>query len=214
MSTLASVVGPPRVDRRVRKTRRALGEALLELCGVKPYESVTVQDVIDRADVSRSTFYAHFVDKDSLLVDAFRDLRAQSRERAPSRADGVLFGWSLEIFRWAIGLVDDFDCGTDAVRSVMTNPACTLAMDEFEREIEDLTRADLARLAERDEVRIPPVVVTFAVGALIRILMWWLDTSDRPSPEEIDRQFRLLVLPGTAAALGVDPPADGGPAAG
>jgi AcrR family transcriptional regulator len=54
----------PRPDRRVSKTRKALKEALTDLILEKGYEAVTVQDVIDRADVGRSTFYAHFIDKD------------------------------------------------------------------------------------------------------------------------------------------------------
>ena len=58
----------PRPDRRVGKTRKALKEALTDLILEKGYEGVTVQDVIDRADVGRSTFYAHFVDKDGLLM--------------------------------------------------------------------------------------------------------------------------------------------------
>ena len=63
-----------RPDRRVGKTRKALKEALTDLILEKGYESVTVQDVIDRADVGRSTFYAHFVDKDDLLMAILADL--------------------------------------------------------------------------------------------------------------------------------------------
>lgn len=211
MSTLASVLGPPRVDRRVRKTRRALGEALLELCTLKRYESITVQDVIDRADVSRSTFYAHYVDKDNLLVDAFRDLRLRSRRGAPSSPSDEAFGWSLGLYRWAVGLVDEFDCGPEALCSVMANPACALALEEFEREIEALAMADLARLSGRSRDRVPPVVVSFVVGAFMRLFTSWLDTPDRSSPEEIDQQFRVLVLPGAAAALEVEPSVLRGP---
>ena len=63
-----------RPDRRVGKTRKALKEALTDLILEKGYEAVTVQDVIDRADVGRSTFYAHFVDKDDLLMAILADL--------------------------------------------------------------------------------------------------------------------------------------------
>ena len=67
-------VGEARPDRRVARSRRALKEALTDLILERGYESVTVQDVIDRADVGRSTFYAHFLDKDDLLMAILADL--------------------------------------------------------------------------------------------------------------------------------------------
>ncbi|WP_067900674.1 TetR/AcrR family transcriptional regulator [Nocardia vaccinii] len=56
------------MDRRIRRTRELLHRALIELMLERGYARVTVQDIIDRADVGRSTFYAHFRDKDDLLV--------------------------------------------------------------------------------------------------------------------------------------------------
>ena len=55
-------------DARVRRTRDALGDAIVALMHEKPFESITVQDVLDRAHVGRSTFYSHYSDKDDLLM--------------------------------------------------------------------------------------------------------------------------------------------------
>lgn len=63
-----------RVDRRVQKTKRHLSQALIALIVEKGYERVTVQDILDKADVGRSTFYAHYESKDVLLVDGPRNL--------------------------------------------------------------------------------------------------------------------------------------------
>src|SRR6185295_12848109 len=57
-----------KTDARVRRTRDALGGALVELMHEKPFDTITVQDVLDRAHVGRSTFYSHFSDKDDLLM--------------------------------------------------------------------------------------------------------------------------------------------------
>jgi len=63
-------------DRRVRRTRRLLSDALVALVLERGYDRVTVADVLARADVGRSTFYGHFRDKDDLLMACFDDLRA------------------------------------------------------------------------------------------------------------------------------------------
>ena len=55
-------------DRRIARTHRLLQEALISLMGERGYDILTVQDIIDRADVGRSTFYAHFKDKEDLLM--------------------------------------------------------------------------------------------------------------------------------------------------
>lgn len=54
-------------DRRVRKTKQNLFDALTSLMAEKRYPMITIQEIIDRADVGRSTFYAHFETKDDLL---------------------------------------------------------------------------------------------------------------------------------------------------
>src|SRR5512135_3076549 len=61
-----------KLDRRERRTRQLLSEALIALMQEKRYEAITVQDIIDRADVGRSTFYAHYRDKDDLFATAFQ----------------------------------------------------------------------------------------------------------------------------------------------
>src|SRR5947209_14529730 len=76
-------------DKRVRRTHERLGSALIELIQEKPIDEVTVQEVLDRASVGRSTFYLHFRDKDDLLFSQLEGLlemmsTALSRRREES----------------------------------------------------------------------------------------------------------------------------------
>src|SRR5262245_47432298 len=62
-------------DRRVQRTRRLLHDALMSCILEKKYELISVQDILDRADIGRSTFYTHFQDKDDLLLSGFENLK-------------------------------------------------------------------------------------------------------------------------------------------
>jgi AcrR family transcriptional regulator len=66
---IARVNGPITDDRRIQKTKKYLAEALAQLIAEKGYEEVTIQDIIDKANVGRSTFYAHYESKEQLLLN-------------------------------------------------------------------------------------------------------------------------------------------------
>src|SRR5678815_5317767 len=79
-------------DARVRRTRDALGDALVALMQEKPFETITVQDVLDRAKVGRSTFYSHYSDKDDLLMsdaEEFFELVSMLLSRRGDKSDRV-----------------------------------------------------------------------------------------------------------------------------
>src|SRR3954463_709578 len=61
-------------DRRSNRTRELLSGALVELMLEKHYDTITVQDILDRADIGRSTFYAHYTDKEDLLISEIASL--------------------------------------------------------------------------------------------------------------------------------------------
>src|SRR3990170_2749326 len=79
-------------DRRVQKTRKLLQDSLIALVSEKGYESVTIQEILDRANVGRSTFYAHFQDKDQLLhsiLDRLDELFEQHKKRVLDAAKEI-----------------------------------------------------------------------------------------------------------------------------
>src|SRR5215210_3732427 len=90
-------------DRRVRRTRRALHDALLTLMIEKSYDAITIQDIIDRADVGRSTFYSHFTDKRDLLDSGFEDLNQLLAQPPPSAVRGRegMLRFTLTLFQHA-----------------------------------------------------------------------------------------------------------------
>src|SRR5437763_7788331 len=88
-----------RDDRRSRRTRRMLGEALVALLLEKRYDTITVQEIIDRANVGRSTFYAHYLDKDDLLLQELTGLVATMSMHTERREGRSRVIPSLELLR-------------------------------------------------------------------------------------------------------------------
>jgi AcrR family transcriptional regulator len=189
-----------RPDRRVGRTRKALKEALTDLILERGYEGVTVQDVIDRADVGRSTFYAHFVDKDDLLMAILADLEMPGLDTSTWQPDDAAFGWTLALFR-------HFGSGKRLFKAVASSQSGALARRETTRRLEILAQAELSRLraARRLDAFQLDTVVRFLVGTFVGFMDWWMREENEHLPaEQVDHAFRSLVLPGVANVLKLD----------
>jgi AcrR family transcriptional regulator len=199
----ATETGPSRehgrLDRRVGKTRRALKEGLTDLILEKGYEAVTVQDIIDRADVGRSTFYAHFTDKEDLLMAILSDLQVPGPEISSRKADDPAFGWTLELFI-------HFGSARRLFKALASSQSGPPGQREMTSWLEELAEAELARL--RAPRQLDPVqretVVRFLVGTFMGFMVWWMrDGNENLPAETVDHAFRSLVMPGVANVLGL-----------
>lgn len=183
-----------RPDRRVARTQRALHAALIAEILAKGYDAVTVQDIIDRADVGRSTFYAHFDDKQALLVSGISELRAFL---ATHRHDERPLAFSLAMFEHVEG-------HRDLGRATFGRKSGAVVQEQMRRMFQALVRDDLTELAGRRTHTLAPVeaLVEFVVGAFLALLAWWLDHRSKLTAAQIDEVFRALVMPGVEAGLG------------
>ena len=84
-------------DRRARRSQQALLDALVQLMIEKGFEQTTIADIAERANVGRSTFYAHFADKEALLRQSLQGLRAYLTEAGASRPDLILLDMMMPI---------------------------------------------------------------------------------------------------------------------
>ncbi len=193
---------PAREDRRVRRTRVLLQEALLDLMIEKGYEAVTVQDIIDRANVGRSTFYAHYADKRQLFLSRLRELEVflSEQQRAAAAGSDVLteriFGYSLAMFEHA---ADHQRVWT----SIVGKQGGAIVLNELRRILQKVVSDEIATLLPRGARPLVPaaVVSQYTVSSLLGLLTWWLDEGMPCSAEEMDRMFRTLTAPGIIAAL-------------
>jgi AcrR family transcriptional regulator len=176
------------MDRRIARTRRALHDALMSLVLRKGYEAITIQDILDEADVGRSTFYSHYAGKDELLRDGFRALRTElgAAQDRKSSGSGPL-GFSLALFEHASHYRRTY-------RALVGSKGSTIVLHEIRRVLTDLVRRESSA---RSEGRLPADLrVRFAVGALLTVLTWWLEKSPGLAPKEVDAMFHELVTGG------------------
>jgi AcrR family transcriptional regulator len=179
-------------DQRVRRTRERLGSALIALIQEKPINNVTVQDVLDRALVGRSTFYLHYRDKDDLLLSqlemfletmstALSIRKEESRRVVPVTELFAHIGNQNKLYRTLSDsghLKDFFD----------------LAQGYFARGIEQrLTESRrLANLPQREL----GARASALAGSLLSLLRWWLDRGEKESPHAMDELFHRMVWNG------------------
>jgi AcrR family transcriptional regulator len=189
-----------KVDRRVRRTRELLRGALISMILEKGYERVTVQDIIDRADVGRSTFYAHFRDKEDLLVFGLEELRGafQPDQQPPdgSDANSPAASPTLAVF-------EHFAAHREVWRAMAGKRGAEMFIRYLHRFLTELLRTQLAARAPKQETLVPmDAVVEFAVDALVGLgVHWWLENDLPYSPEEMDQLYRRLTEPGIRAGL-------------
>lgn len=186
----------PKVDRRARRTRDALGDALVELMQERPFKSITVQDVLDRADVGRSTFYTHYRDKDDLFlsdVEDFWEMMSSMLERRGEDSNRVapvreLFSHIAEVkvFRDAL------------VASGKAHDVMELGQGQFARAIEQR----LMKLSKTKSTAAGQFAATAhaLAGALFSSLNWWIDSGMPVSAAEMDDAFHRLVWSGVNAS--------------
>ncbi|WP_214317848.1 TetR/AcrR family transcriptional regulator [Nonomuraea sediminis] len=173
----------------MRRTRRAIQGALVELLLEKGYDKVTVTDIIERADVGRSTFYANFTDKQDVLRSNLDELGFL--HPAPA-AEGPLFAFSLP-------MIEHVAEQRQLVRALLGKRGGGAVMAHGEKLLGDVIREELLVRGWQA----PEPVVTCVVGAFLALLTKWVDGEISATPAELDAAFRAVIIPGVEAAAGV-----------
>jgi len=191
-------------DRRVRRTQNLLHRALILLVLEKNYDSITIQEILDRADIGRSTFYAHFKGKDELLISGIHELRntldsAIQSERSRSKPHEAVIGFSLTMFQHASEYREVYH----ALLNTQGWPVFRQRLEEmFDEIIRRECKAEIQRLKKADSDVPVDLFVHYLTAAFFSVLTWWLDRRSRLSATQIDGIFRSLVLPTVEAVLG------------
>lgn len=179
---------PPEPDRRVLKTKAALRDAMLDLMALRGWDQMTIQEICDRANVGRSTFYVHYQSKDELLSEGLNDLRdmiaAQTAEAG--RAD----------VHFLAGLLEHMAQQRDVFRAAIGRRGGQGVARRFRQMVCQLVEIELKRRAHPEADH--PWVARFVAGGVVEAMAWWVDAPEPPPIATMQRELDALAQ----AALG------------
>ena len=191
---------PEKQDRRTRRTRQHLRDTFVTLLKEKRYEDISVQDIIERADVARSTFYVHYMDKEDLLVGRWgvfaSNLGAHSDVLKHEENEGHSLLSTLGWFR-------HIEAQGDLLKIIAKDPAMDLAMKTLHGILlEDMQMRIQNHLPENENAPIPPsLAVEYLAGSLMTLLKWWVKQGMSYQPERMDEIFQQLVMRGVSSMI-------------
>ncbi len=170
------------MDRRQQKTRKAIFSAFHSLLQTKRYDHITVQDIIDLANVGRSTFYTHFETKDSLLESMCTDLFSHIFENDPCPWDkgGNDLESKLSHILWHI------QNGESDLSGILLSNSGELFMGYFKSQLSkvfemysDFFKADVPN----------DFLINHLVGSFAETVKWWLKEDMKTPPETIAKYY-------------------------
>jgi AcrR family transcriptional regulator len=190
-----------RVDRRIERTQQLLHGALMSLVQEKGFEAVTVQEIIDRANVGRATFYSHFDSKDDLLASGIERLRSTLKERqrqalvAGVPGDARLFAFSHELFVHA-------DEHRTVFRAMVGKRSGAVVQQLLHKMLVDLVREEVKQVMGARAADGTPLeaIAQFIGGGLFGLLIWWGNGKLRMPVDDVDATFRRLAIPSLKVA--------------
>jgi AcrR family transcriptional regulator len=185
------------IYRRIQRTRGLLQDALLELILEKGFDAVTVQDVIDRANVGRSTFYAHFQDKEDLLLSGFEHLRTQFEEHLKSETIAHDSPWAL-----SLSMFHHAQSQRRLYQALAGKQGGNIALAHIKKYLFNYLQSHLKKVLSKRNGGIPPEIVAhFITSSFISMLTWWLDNNSSYTAEQMNDFYLQLAQPGIDAVL-------------
>lgn len=182
------------VDRRVRRTRKSLEDALIALTLEKEYDEITIQEITDRADVGYRTFFRHYADKDDLLKDVLSTTMMELRELMTPPKPEILTDPNFKAADFKDGVVlfrhvqEHCDLYRVLLRSERTfvESVIAFAIQGMEVNLGSLIDPDISI----------EIIANHMVWATLALVRWWLDSDMPYSPEVMgEYSFRLVVQP-------------------
>ena len=168
----------PKIDKRIQKTKKVLSESLIALILEKGYEEISIQDILQKANVGRSTFYFHYENKDQLFLDGLSNLKVQIFDSTSDRKRISL----LPLFQH---ISENSRLG----KAILGKKSGDLFFDMLKHQIADLLAKNLKpRLSHQLEKKMWSYHCLAAASAVLSLTRSWLDDQLPFTPEQVSLQ--------------------------
>ncbi|MCX6082505.1 MAG: TetR/AcrR family transcriptional regulator [Chloroflexi bacterium] len=208
-----------KVDRRILRTRISLRNALLMLIKEKDFDFISVEEITDRANLGRATFYLHYKDKEDLLLDEFREIastRAHLFSDIPisiwrfnqdtlnnSNADMPIMPFLL-IFEH---LSQNADLYRILIKGKNSQRIILQLREIIVQTISEIINKEVVTESSKTRFELPEIPIellgAYFSGAMMSSISWWLDQAIPPQPAEMADMFHSLFFLGVIKAWNV-----------
>lgn len=174
------------MDRRQKKTRNAIFSAFSELLKTKRYEHITIQEIIEKADIGRSTFYAHFETKDMLLKEMCSDIFEHifDGEICEFREENDNLQTKLAHILWHIEEIKGEVCGILNSQSA----------DLFIRYLNENLSRLFGLYLDKFKTQVPKdFLLNYLVGSFCETVKWWVNNKMTEPPETVANYFMAVI---------------------
>ncbi len=183
------------MDRRQQKTRNAIFKAFTSLLATKSYSQISVQDIIDVANVGRSTFYTHFDTKTELLKALCGELFGHVVESAKDFTHHGLYSNDEASKSVFCPLLQHLQENENNVISLLSCESNEIFLRYFKDSLNKLIYSQYAETLQHWNSELPKdFIVNHISSSFVEMVLWWIKGNMRYTPEELDRYFRTAVL--------------------
>ena len=185
-------------DRRVQKTEVLLRDALISLIREKAYDSIVVKEILDRANVGRTTFYTHFRDKDELLASSIREIlsSARSTQLPAAKPYEKILRFSLPVFEYLQQHRHEHQRAGDVMMDARSR---AVLHERLQNVLVELISDDVKKYVQGARTttdQMPSDVLTnYVASTFVLVLNWWVETDSPLAATEVNDLYRALVLP-------------------
>lgn len=181
------------MDRRQRKTREAIFTALTDLLAKKDFRQITVGEIIERADIGRATFYAHFETKDDLLKALCEELFCHLFDAMEGHSHRHIFDCEApdSVF---LHLFQHLQRNDNHILQLLSGQNNELFLQYFKSDLYRLIGNQLPLFAARKSECLPESFwISHIAATFVETVRWWIDNGLEQSPEIITEYFFLAV---------------------